>query len=1433
MTELRAQGGHPLTEAQTGIWLGQQLDLKSPLYNAAEAIEIFGPLSKDRFQDALLTTISEAPAVTAVFKKTDKGPRQYLQNQDLHFFYKDFSRDQNPQELAWQWMRQDLSSVVDLEQGPLYSQALIKVGDQHHFWYQRIHHIACDGFGFALLSQRLAEIYNHDIGKPFADYFKVLDEDRKYGESQARAESKQFWQKQLSGMLNPVSLSVSQAVISTAAVRRTVFIDGGKVKSLQSLAASYQCSWSDCLLAAVLFQVFRQTASREVTLGIPVMGRIGSASLRVPAMVMNIIPLRIKLACTTDFKTLLQQVSVQFRQTIPHQRYRYEQLRRDMNAVGGSKRLFGPVVNIMPFDRSLLFNDKPATVHNLSAGPVEDLSYAFVSLPDGGLRFDIEGNPGRYQSEQLNNYQIELVQLIDKLIGNPQTQLKVNIDAVSWLDGGPMPHTVVPVIELIRLQFEKNPGAIAVIDDEKQVTYADLYIKSQQAACFLHSQGVEAGDLVALVLPRGEQAIVLNIALLMLGATYLFIDPQGPETRNDLILHDAKPVLLIHHNDPWVSYFYRGKHLNISNLDQQIDRFAADHISIMHSAENQDKAAYVIYTSGSTGKPKGVIISHRSLAEFISAATFAYQIKRTDRILQCAPLHVDASVEEIFLALCNGATLLIRNDVMLDSIDSFLETCNYWKISVLDLPTAYWHELVYYCASTKHKLPESINTVIIGGEAALEERVSDWHKICSEKVRLLNTYGPSEATVVATYARLEKESVLSIGRPLAGRQAAIVDKDLNIVPRGREGELLLLGAGLGLGYLRLAEITAERFVMLECPVTTKPVRAYRSGDRARVDKNGNIIFLGRIDEEIKISGYRINLLEIESAILSVTGAEEVAVIATGLQSSRKNLAAFIVSEKKIQVKELRRQLGTALPAPMLPTIVKNLDSLPKNQSGKIDKRKLLELVKSDETTSPTDKAGNSNEQLIINTWRQILGITDIAVDDDFFQLGGQSLQTIQVANRLTAELGQTIAVTTLFQYPTAGSLARAISFDDKSLPVTDIRQVVEQDCILPEQRLPVIRRTVTEKQSCKNILLTGATGFVGTQLLCQLLKRSDTTVICLLRADTQQQAMQRIETAITRQGLALSKNELQKIEAVPANIEKPQLGLADELFAELSNRAGIIVHNAAITSVMRDYQSLRQANVLSTRELLYMAADNTVPVHFISSIAVAPDHLAEDYVDWHDQLRDGYQQSKWASEQLLAAAADRGYPVYIYRLPRVSGDDESGFINEKDLAWSIIRSSIRNEIYPDLMISEPWLPVNIAAQSLSTLVLQDDKPQQPVYNCCPDDVVGLPQLFIWLKEYGFKLKKVSIEQWCSLLEDSGNPEDRTILSFFQQQNGSRPVMPSSDNQNFKRCLQIHNINLPLFDRQAFYRQVDYAIKHGLLRSAAKTKQLIRGHYEQV
>ncbi|WP_431964951.1 amino acid adenylation domain-containing protein [Actinacidiphila sp. bgisy160] len=579
------------------------------------------------------------------------------------------------------------------------------------------------------------------------------------------------------------------------------------------------------------------------------------------------------------------------------------------------------------------------------------------------------------------------------------------------------------VLAAIEEQAARAPDAPAVVDATGSSSYAELLAAVGSLAGTLQASGVRAGDLVGLCLPRGRDAVTAMLAVLRAGAGYLPLDPGYPAARLAVMVEEAAPrVVLV--PDGGMDGVARSLPPGTPLLAVHAAECAA---TAPGTPVVPEDPAYVIFTSGSTGRPKGVVVPRRALTHFCRAARDRYALCPTDRVLQFASLSFDASVEEIFPPLTAGATVVVRDDDMISRPDVFLDRCAGLGITVLDVPTAYWHELVGALERGEAALPATVRTLIIGGEAVHAEAVARWQEQVGTRVRLLNTYGPTETSVVATAADLttwSRGGPVPIGTALPGVTVRVVAEDGTTATRGEPGELRIGGAGVATGYLGRPDLTEDRF--REGPDGR---REYLSGDRVRQLPDGGLEYLGRLDQQVKIRGFRVEPGEVESALREVPGVTDAVVLVDAAAGAPRLVAHLVTADGELGTDGVRRELASRLPRYLVPAVFSLHAAFPLTLQGKVD-RAALAAAPSVSAPVADDAVDSTPETLVAAMWRELLGVVEIRPTDDFFCLGGDSLSAIRMLSRLRHSHGTDLTLSALYAAPTLAEVADVVRAAD-------------------------------------------------------------------------------------------------------------------------------------------------------------------------------------------------------------------------------------------------------------------------------------------------------------------------------------------------------------------------------------------------------------------
>jgi amino acid adenylation domain-containing protein len=632
-----------------------------------------------------------------------------------------------------------------------------------------------------------------------------------------------------------------------------------------------------------------------------------------------------------------------------------------------------------------------------------------------------------------------------------------------WNDTGQFYPVDQCIQELIERQVERNPRATAIVDRDQSLSYGELNRQANQLAHYLRTLDVGPEVLVAICVDRSPQMIIGMLAILKAGGAYVPLDPSYPPERLIYMLIDCAPTVVL-------SYGSARKALGKALMDMAVaprtlDLEADAHLWAECSTSNLGRTslrltsrnlAYLIYTSGSTGKPKGVMVEHRQLTNLATALQHSYGLSSHDRLLQFAAVSFDMSVEECFGALCGSCTLVLRNDSWIADASTFWRYCADSKITVLILPTVFWHQMT---SELTTDIPNSVRQIVIGGEKVNPEMVAKWFQHSGYLPRLLNGYGPTEATVDSAICQITSTDISAsvIGRPIWNTQLYVLDTALQPAPVGVPGELYIGGAGVARGYFRRPTLTAERFIAN--PFGTAGSRLYRTGDLVCWRSDGNLEFLGRTDDQVKIRGYRIELGEIEARLVSHEGVREAAVIARDDQGTTRLVAYYTGYE--IDVATLRAYLSEALPEYMIPVAYLKLDALPLTPNGKLDRKSLPEPDDGSFVRQTYESPIGFIETTLAKIWSEVLRVERVGRHDNFFDLGGHSLAAVRVLTRMSRE-GLDGDIQMLFQAKSLSAMAAGLG-TVVAVPIEVPPNLIPEDCeAITPQMLPLVQLSQAE-----------------------------------------------------------------------------------------------------------------------------------------------------------------------------------------------------------------------------------------------------------------------------------------------------------------------------------------------------------------------------------
>lgn len=710
-------------------------------------------------------------------------------------------------------------------------------------------------------------------------------------------------------------------------------------------------------------------------------------------------------------------------------------------------------------------NQPQIALSNAAGSVIQTETALLLSLQEieDGINGHIEYNTGVFEDTAITRTIDHFTTLLESILANPiqaittlpiLTEVETHQILVEWNATSTDYSSDRCIHQWIETQVDKTPDAIAVIHQDQQLTYRELNNRANQLAHYLRHRGVKPGALIAICIEPSLEMIVAFLGVLKSGAAYVPLDPAYPHERRAYKLKDAQPQVILTRQALLLDL--PETPAQVVQLDAEWDTIAQQSQTNPTLQTTPQDLAYVIYTSGSTGKPKGVMITHQGMVNHSAAIVQSFELQQTDWVLQFSSMSFDIIVEEVFPSLVAGAALVIRDKNSIASTTSFLQFIGTYQITVLNLPTAFWHELVNGLSLLDTVLPPTVRLLVVGGEKASRSSYLTWCQQVGSQVRWLNTYGPTETTVTATIydpiasGFASTQSEIPIGRPIANAQIYILDAHLQPVPIGVPGELYIGGAGLGRGYLNRPDLTASKFVAN--PFSSEPdSRLYKTGDTARYLPDGNIEFIGRIDYQVKIRGFRIELGEVESALEQHPSVQQAVVIADEEGTGHKRLLAYVVvqPDQLIESSALKEFLQKRLPDYMIPAHVTVLESFPLTPNGKVDRRALPAPTCAQERGTVLMPPRDDLEFQLVQIWENVLEVRSLGIEDNFFDLGGNSLLAARLSDRLEQVFDCHLPLTTIFQTPTIAQLAEVLRQNGAALPDTSIVAIQPEGTQMP------------------------------------------------------------------------------------------------------------------------------------------------------------------------------------------------------------------------------------------------------------------------------------------------------------------------------------------------------------------------------------------------
>jgi amino acid adenylation domain-containing protein/non-ribosomal peptide synthase protein (TIGR01720 family) len=1031
-----------LTTSQLLIWMGQELNPDVPLYNMILSFHLLGPVDAHLFEQAFDQLTQDCESLRTIIETIEGIPyARVLDRPGAEFNVLDFSAEADPEDRLHHWIEARRGFVFDLSQC-LFDSVLIKLASGHFVWYLNQHHLITDGMSVGLLYQRMSQLYelaklqDTQVLPALPSFQEYVAHEKAQRRSKRAARSRRFWDQKLEKSLGPTRLYHSKALLDKGSRIERVTYDLGPELSeaLQGIAGestlgamTLHLATFNILATLLLTYLFQISGRNRQSIGVPFHNRPTENFRETIGLFIEMCPVRIEIADQETFTTLLRKVAEESYQVLRHSQFGISN--------SSVRRAYDVILNYQTTSLAD-FAGLPVRSDWIHSGHWDSNDNFSLQVEDfdasGSLKLHFDFNCDVFAEHLRESAVQHFVQVLKAFVDNPdqsiyelelltsaeKTRILVDFNETDSPYGKHL-----TLSDRFEAQAQRQPDADALVYKNRALSYGDMQAQVNQLAAHLQALGVGPNSLVGIFMERCPEMIIALFAVHRAGGAYVPLDPDYPAERLEFMLTDTAAGVIL--TQAHLQSRLPQHDAEVICLEPELSGIGAPAQDLAPARSAPDDLAYVIYTSGSTGKPKGVAMAHKSAGALVDWAEQVYALVELSGVLASTSINFDLSVFEIFVPLSlGGCIILVENALELPTLEAID------RVTLINTVPSAMAGLVQLGT-----LPASVRTVNLAGEPLKNALVQQIYATDSiEKV--YNLYGPSEDTTYSTFVLCEKgmTAAPTIGTPISNTRAYLLDKHSQPVPVGVPAELYLGGEGLAKGYLNRPQLTAEKFVPDPFSIQAG-ARLYRTGDLARQRVDGSLEFLGRMDHQVKVRGYRIELGEIETALDRHPAVHEAVVLArTDLTPQRADelgpsprLVAYVVPapDRDLTDTQLSSHLGTRLPRYMIPAHFMFLEALPLTPNGKVDRQALpapQRLAAEDQETFAPSR--NPTERMLAEIWQNTLGREQIGIHDNFFDLGGDSIVSLQI-NARAHQQGLRLGFSDVFKYQTIAELASA------------------------------------------------------------------------------------------------------------------------------------------------------------------------------------------------------------------------------------------------------------------------------------------------------------------------------------------------------------------------------------------------------------------------
>ncbi len=1312
---------YPLSSAQKRIYYSCNIDKNSTLYNIAGGVILDKDLDINKLNNCFKVLIEKNDALRTHFDIKNEEIFQIIDNKVDFEIKLNTSYTNNLNEICSNFIK-----PFDLSKAPLFRAEIVKLENNKTLFLLDMHHIICDGTSLNVLIQELCSLYNgNQLADKKIDYKDfTLWEQEQFNTKEFKT-SKEFWVDQFKDEIPLLNMPTSYnrpSVQSFEGANYYTNLSSETIKKIHKISKSLNITPYMLMLSCYYILLSKYTSQDDIVVGTAISGRELSELSNIIGMFVNSLALRNKIDSSLTFADFTKNIKINCLNCFNHQNYPFDVLVKDLKINRSIAR--NPL-----FDTMFIFQNEGYPIINFEGINSQyfipnnniakfDLSLEIVPINDEYLmRF--EYCTKLFSEDFIKRFSSHYINILNTILENSQIKLS-EIDMLSEKEKKQLlcdfNNTKVnyskskSLIDLFEEQVQKTPDDIAVVFEDEQLTYKELNEKTNQVANYLIEQGVSNNSIIGIMLPRSLEMIVAMFAILKCGAAYLPLDPTYPKNRIKYILKDSNVNILL----------VKSRNISLNNVNCINIDIKNSNIYKIYSKCNlniivsPNSLAYVIYTSGSTGNPKGVMITHKNVNNFITG--ICKKIKFSKVIVSITTICFDIFVLESILPLLNGLTVVVANESEQNIPKLLNALCLKYNVSMIQTTPSKMSLLISDSDSLEYL--KHIDTIMLGGEPFPYKLLLKLKELCMGKI--YNMYGPTETTVWSSIKDLTNTNNITIGTPIANTTAYILDNNLNILPIGLPGTLYLGGNGVSNGYLNKQDLTNEKFIVNKY---VKNEVIYNTGDLAKWQTNGELIYLGRSDFQIKMRGLRIELGEIEKVILSFKNIDNAVVTVSTDSMDRQFLCAYFISKLRISLSELKEYISKFLPNYMVPTYLIQVSDFTYTPNGKIDKKSLpTPEILTDKSTIILPK--NKTEQKLLEIFEKLLCISPISTDDNFFDIGGDSLLALKLQIELIKE-NFNITYAEIFKYNSVKKLSNLLNTKSINNTVnvdynisynySSINKLLKNNSIKFIDKL--------DYSPIGNVLLTGVTGFLGAHILDYLLTNTYVTVYCLVRKDPSTSIIDKVLDKLhfyfeNKYDGLINK----RIFIIESDLTQDKLGLTNENLNLLINNISCVINSAALVKHYGNYLKFKEINVTGVEKLINFCKKYDKQLVQISTISVSGNTLTDIFnnpdgfdsdVDFSENdlyigqsLENVYVRSKFEAERLILEEINHGnLDALILRIGNITNritDGKFQFNPTENAFANKLKSFIKLQTIPNYILDKyiEFSPVDVVAEAI-------------------------------------------------------------------------------------------------------------------------------------